>query len=137
MIFGWDARLGCCFRPGHRNSLAWVDYSLEIAAVKESSVIAKTRSPNARRTRCPEGETASGSLILRRFSSGFFGAIAQVSQSNRLVLRKQCCLGPMARAPRAGRSRTEDRAWSSHPRHKLDRRPKDIHDNRPLFRGAL
>jgi len=37
MIFGWDARLGCCFRPGHRNSLAWVDYSLEIAAVKESS----------------------------------------------------------------------------------------------------
>ena len=85
MISGWDARLGCCFRPGHRNSLAWVDYSLENCRRKGKFVIAKTRSPNARRARCPEGETASGSLILRRFSSGFFGAIEQVSQSNRLV----------------------------------------------------
>jgi len=45
MIFGSDPRLGCCFRRDRRNSLAWVDYSLEIAAVTESFVIAKTRSP--------------------------------------------------------------------------------------------
>jgi hypothetical protein len=53
------------------------------------------------------------------------------------LLRKQCCVGPMARAPRAGRSRTEDRAWSLHPLHKLDPWPKGNPDNRPLCPDAL
>jgi hypothetical protein len=84
MIFGWNARLGYCFRRGPPKQTCLVDYSLEIAAVKKC-MIAKTRSPNARRARCPEGETASGSLILRHFSSGFFAEIEQVSQRDRLV----------------------------------------------------
>jgi hypothetical protein len=49
---------------------------MEIAAVK------KMRD---REDAITEGETASGSLILRRFSPGFFAEIEQVSQSNRLV----------------------------------------------------
>jgi hypothetical protein len=78
------ARLGYCFRRGHRNSLAWLITPWKLPPQRKW-VIAKTRSPNARRARCPEGETASVSLILRRFSSDFFDAIEQVSQSNRLV----------------------------------------------------
>jgi hypothetical protein len=35
MIFGWNARLGYCFRRGPPKQSCLVDYSLEIAAVKK------------------------------------------------------------------------------------------------------
>jgi len=70
---------GTAFGGGHRNSLAWLITPWKLPPQRKC-VIAKTRSPNARRARCPEGEIASGSLILRRFSSGFFAEIEQGSQ---------------------------------------------------------
>ncbi len=35
MIFGWNARLGYCFRRGPPKQSCLVDYSLEIAAVQK------------------------------------------------------------------------------------------------------
>ena len=35
MIFGWNARLGYCFRRGPPKQSCLVDYSMEIAAVKK------------------------------------------------------------------------------------------------------
>jgi hypothetical protein len=68
MIFGWNARLGYCFRRGPPKQSCLVDYSLEIAAVKkmrdrEDAITEReTRSLPIRRDR--ERQLDPASLLL-------------------------------------------------------------------------
>jgi hypothetical protein len=56
MIFGWDARLGCCLRRDHRNSLAGL---ITLNCRRSEGRIAKVRSPERKARALPEGETAA------------------------------------------------------------------------------